>query len=110
MRLKHLWRASASAAVLALALAVTSPRANAMSLEEAMAIAVESNPEIGQAIENREAVEFELRQARGLYLPSVDLEASAGQGSDDHRQMHGPRLRKAAALLSGFARRPRPGF
>ena len=43
-----------------------------------MAVAVESNPEIGQAIENREAIEFELRQAKGLYLPSLDLEASTG--------------------------------
>jgi adhesin HecA-like repeat protein len=78
MTLKRLWRTSASAAVLALAASVATPQASAMSLEEAMAIAVESNPEIGQAIENREAVEFELRQARGLYLPSIDLEASAG--------------------------------
>lgn len=39
---------------------------------------MESNPEIGQAIENREAIEFELRQAKGLYLPSIDLEASTG--------------------------------
>lgn len=39
---------------------------------------LESNPEIGQASENREAIEFELRQARGLYLPSIDLEASVG--------------------------------
>jgi len=52
--------------------------AHAITLREAMAVAVESNPEIGQAIENREAIEFELRQAKGLYLPSVDLEASAG--------------------------------
>src|SRR4051812_47340096 len=52
--------------------------ADALTLKEAMAVAVESNPEIGQAIENREAIEFELRQAKGLYLPSVDLEASAG--------------------------------
>ena len=52
--------------------------AHAISLNEAVAVAVESNPEIGQAIENREAIEFELRQARGLYLPSVDLEASSG--------------------------------
>jgi adhesin transport system outer membrane protein len=50
----------------------------ALTLEEAVAIAVESNPEIGQAIENREAIQFELRQARGLFLPSVDLEASVG--------------------------------
>jgi adhesin transport system outer membrane protein len=52
--------------------------AEALSLKEALAITLESNPEIGQASENREAVEFELRQARGLYLPSVDLEASSG--------------------------------
>jgi adhesin transport system outer membrane protein len=50
----------------------------AISLKEAVATAVDSNPEIGQAVENREAVEFELRQARGLFLPSIDLEASAG--------------------------------
>ena len=36
--------------------------AHALTLKEAMAVAVESNPEIGQAIENREAIEFELRQ------------------------------------------------
>ncbi|TIP93428.1 MAG: channel protein TolC [Mesorhizobium sp.] len=52
--------------------------ASALTLKEAMAVAVESNPEIGQAVENREAIEFELRQAKGLYLPSIDLEASAG--------------------------------
>ena len=50
----------------------------ALTLKEAIDTALHSNPEIGQAIENREAIEFELRQARGLYLPSVDLEASAG--------------------------------
>ena len=38
--------------------------ASALTLKEAAAIALESNPEIGQAIENREAIEFELRQAR----------------------------------------------
>lgn len=52
--------------------------ASAISLREAVAVSLEANPEIGQAIENREAIEFELRQAKGLYLPSVDLEASAG--------------------------------
>jgi adhesin transport system outer membrane protein len=50
----------------------------ALTLEEATRIALESNPEIGQAAENREAIEFELRQALGLYLPRVDAEASAG--------------------------------
>lgn len=52
--------------------------AYAISLQEAVGTAVESNPEIGQAAQNREAIEFELRQARGLYLPRVDLEGSLG--------------------------------
>lgn len=49
-----------------------------MSMREAVGIAVDSNPEIGEAISNREAIEFELRQGRGLWMPRVDLEASIG--------------------------------
>lgn len=52
--------------------------ATAFSLQEAITVAVETNPEISQAIENREATEFELKQALGLYMPRVDLEASTG--------------------------------
>jgi outer membrane protein, adhesin transport system len=67
--------------------------ANALTLEQAVSIALDSNPEIGQAIENREAIEFELRQARGLYLPRIDAIASAGQ-----RKLDSPDRR-----LSGIA-------
>ena len=49
-----------------------------ISLKKSVSVALDSNPDIGQAIENREAHEFELRQAKGLLLPSLDLEASAG--------------------------------
>lgn len=52
--------------------------ANAMGLNEAVQIAMESNPEIGQAIQNHDATGFELRQALGLYAPRIDLEASTG--------------------------------
>lgn len=52
--------------------------ASAMPLREAVQIAMESNPEIGQAVQNHDATGFELRQALGLYSPRVDLEASAG--------------------------------
>ncbi|KJS19533.1 MAG: hypothetical protein VR78_03125 [Hoeflea sp. BRH_c9] len=52
--------------------------ASALTLKEAVGEALKSNPEILSSAENREAVEFELRQARGLYLPTLDLEASAG--------------------------------
>jgi adhesin transport system outer membrane protein len=62
----------------ALTTGLMSGPASAMTLDEATRIALESNPEIGQAIENREAIEFELRQALGLYMPRVDVEASVG--------------------------------
>ena len=51
---------------------------SAMTLREAVTEALTSNPQVLQAIENREAVEFELRQARGLFLPTIDLDASVG--------------------------------
>lgn len=53
-------------------------QAQAMSLRDATQVALESNPEIGQAMQNREATEFELRQALGLYSPRLDFEASVG--------------------------------
>ena len=53
--------------------------AHAITLKKAVSVALDSNPHIGQAIENREAHEFELRQAKGLLLPSLDLEGSAGR-------------------------------
>ncbi len=60
----------------------------AMSMSDAVRIAVESNPEIGEAIANREAIEFELRQGRGLYLPRIDLEGSLGAEIRDSRSTH----------------------
>jgi adhesin transport system outer membrane protein len=52
--------------------------ANAMSLRDAVQVGLESNPQIGQAIQNHDATGFELKQALGLYAPRVDLEASTG--------------------------------
>ncbi len=49
-----------------------------MSIKQAMQHTLEANPQIGEAIANREAIEFELEQAHGLYLPRLDLEAFAG--------------------------------
>lgn len=57
---------------------VSSSSAHAMTMLEAVQIAVSSNPEIGEAISNREAIEFELEQGRGLFRPKVDLEARIG--------------------------------
>ena len=45
--------------------------ANAMTLQEAVQQAIATNPDIGIVASNREAVDQELRQARGLYLPQI---------------------------------------
>ncbi len=57
--------------------------AQAMTLQEAVAYAVSTSPEILAAASNRSAIDFELRQARGLYLPQIDLEGSIGPGWRD---------------------------
>lgn len=49
-----------------------------MSLRDAVVHTLETNPGIGRVEANREAIEFELRQAQGLFAPRLDLEASAG--------------------------------
>jgi outer membrane protein, adhesin transport system len=63
--------------------------ASAMPLREAVERAVATNPQIGEAAANREAIEFELDQARGGYLPSIDLEARAGALNRDSATTRG---------------------
>ena len=60
-------------------LPLTTKDANALTLRQAISKAMQTNPEILKSIENREATEFELMQARSAFLPSVDLEASKGK-------------------------------
>lgn len=52
--------------------------ANAVELRDAIESAMASNPQINQAIQNKEAIEFERKQAQGLWMPRVSVEASAG--------------------------------
>jgi outer membrane protein, adhesin transport system len=49
-----------------------------VSMQEAIQVAVDSNPEIAQAQFNKEAIQFERKQAQGLFLPRVEVETSAG--------------------------------
>jgi outer membrane protein, adhesin transport system len=52
--------------------------ASAMTLQQAISVALRENPEILESISNREGVEFELEQALGLRRPRVDFEGSIG--------------------------------
>lgn len=55
-----------------------SPLTQAQNLSDVVKLTVENNPQIGSVSANRKAVEQELRQARGLYLPQVDVVTGIG--------------------------------
>lgn len=61
-----------------LVLSVAGAQAQTVNLKTAMQAAVDSHPEISQAIQNKEAIEFEREQAQGLFLPRLSVEGSAG--------------------------------
>lgn len=66
------------ASAIAISLFAAPAFAEPVSMENAMAVAIDTNPQIHQAEMNKQAIEFELEQAEGLYLPRITLEASAG--------------------------------
>jgi outer membrane protein, adhesin transport system len=52
--------------------------AGAMSLQEAVSMAISTNPSVGQVSNDRRAIDQELRQGRALYYPQIDLRAATG--------------------------------
>jgi len=51
---------------------------DAASLADTVQYTIRTNPDVLQAGANRRAIDFELRQARGLYYPQIDLRAGVG--------------------------------
>jgi adhesin transport system outer membrane protein len=60
------------------ALLLCATPAAAIELRDAVQAALTTNPEIRQAIHNKEATQKERRQAEGLWYPRISVEASAG--------------------------------
>ncbi len=52
--------------------------AGPFTINDALRMAVQTNPSIGEAAANRRGIEAELRQTQSTLLPQVRLEASAG--------------------------------
>ena len=69
------WKLRASVAMAALLLA---SGAHAQSLSDTVRMTVLSNPKILSQENNRAEVDSELRRARSLYLPEIDMRASLG--------------------------------
>lgn len=53
------------------------------TLEEAVRLAVSTNPEVLELAADRRAVNYELRQARGGFFPSVDFRGATGEEFTD---------------------------
>lgn len=67
-----------AALTLFFAIASTAVEAQQLSLNDAIRRAVEGNPAVGEAVANRRATDFELRQSQGGLLPQVRLQADIG--------------------------------
>ncbi|HLJ63386.1 MAG TPA: TolC family outer membrane protein [Stellaceae bacterium] len=64
---------------------VANPSASfAQSIRETVQIAIDSNPRVAGAVDNRRTADAELRQARGLYLPQVNLSGGYGPEYSDN--------------------------
>jgi adhesin transport system outer membrane protein len=63
-----------------------------ISLRDAVAVGVTTNPEYGVVANNRRATDEELNQAKALYRPSIDLRADTGvEHNDDPATRSRPR-------------------
>ena len=51
---------------------------DAASLADTVQYTIRTNPDVLQSAANRRAIDFELRQAKGLYYPQIDLRAGVG--------------------------------
>ncbi|MGH6934299.1 MAG: TolC family outer membrane protein, partial [Dongiaceae bacterium] len=58
--------------------------AQAMSVKDAVGLAVTSNPEVGVVSNDRRAIDQELRQGRALYYPQVDVRGATGVEFSDN--------------------------
>jgi adhesin transport system outer membrane protein len=74
----RLTSAVAAGFLAATALTAGSTAVYAITLEEAVGLALSTNPRVGVVSNDRLAVDQEVRQARALYLPQVDLRLAIG--------------------------------
>jgi len=68
---------------MALLAGLGSGEAAATSLQDSVSKAVSTNPRVASLQNNRAAIDKELEQARGLYLPQIDLRAAIGPELSD---------------------------
>lgn len=76
--MKKLLKSTFLTGAMFLALSANTVNAEELSLEDALSRGLVTNPEYGVVANNRRATDEELRQAKGLFLPSVNLSFDTG--------------------------------
>lgn len=96
MTSRKTWRALCLTTAVSALLAIGASQATAqenttISLRDAVAVGVATNPEYGVVAASRRATDEELNQGEALFLPSVDVRADTGyEHSDDPATRSGP--------------------
>lgn len=72
-------KGSSAAAIAVLLSSAAAVPSYGQSIEDVVKATLANNPRVGIVASNREAIDQELRQARGLYLPQIDLGAGIGR-------------------------------
>lgn len=75
------WRISSGMAVAAFLAAAP---AYAQSLSDTVRTAISSSPKVESLVHNRESVDAEMRRAKGLYLPQLDVRGAIGPEYTDN--------------------------
>lgn len=73
--------------------------AQAMSLQEAVSLAISTNPEVGEVSNDRRAIDQELRQGRALYYPQIDLRIASGVEDSNNSTTNSDNNRGNSRLL-----------
>ena len=71
------WRWRVSSGVAMAALLAVAP-AYAQTLSDTVRMAVQSSPRVASMVHNRESIDAEMRRAKGLYLPQLDVRGAIG--------------------------------
>jgi adhesin transport system outer membrane protein len=71
-------------------LSVGPAHAGPFTINDAIRMAVQTNPTVGEASANRRATEAEMHQAQGVLLPQVRLQAQGGPNRTDEKDVAPP--------------------
>lgn len=84
----------------AVAIMFSASFASALTLTEAVQTAIDTNPKVKAAAADKREVDHEVSQARGFYLPTVDIYGGAGTEWTDTTSIDGKQMPRYESAIS----------